>query len=787
MSLPDIIIFILDDYHLIDAQPIHDALTFLIQHLPPQMHLVITTRVDPPLPLARLRARGQLNELRAADLRFSHAEATKFLNQVMGLNLSSEDITTLDTRIEGWIAGLQLAALSMHGQDNASSHIESFSGSHRYVLDYLVEEVLKQQPESIQTFLHKTSILDHLTGSLCDAVTGQDNGHTTLQALDRENLFIIPLDAERHWYRYHRLFAELLRQRLRQTQPQLIQTLHIRASEWCESNGFTDEAIRYALRSENYQRAIFLIESVAEDMWGRVDHLKLRDWLAALPTDLVFNRPQLCIFHAGYLFASGDQIATEQYLQAAENKISQHSARAAEPSPIKYNQISETERMKLLGRIAATRSFMASYRSDSLGVIPHAHQALDYLPVQDTTWRGGAAIALGDAYIYQGLYVKAYHTYLEALETIKETGNAYLIMNVSLKLALNLRARGMLQEVIEICEQRMQFASRHGMAKTEMTGWLLAILGETLAEVNDLNGALQRVKQGIELTERGRDAAMLTWSYLCLTRVLFSRGDKAGAEHIISTTMSIAAKTTIPQWVTYLMAAWRVRVWLAQDRLDDALQWINKEKLDPDTESTYVDALKYIAFARILIAQGQYEGATKLLQRLLEQAKAGGHTTRSVGLLNLLALAAQAKGDKDLATDSLKTAFNLAQPGGYIRIFVDEGPPMARLLYEALNRGIAPDYVSRLLTAFLPVEPEQSKRSKSRISASALIEPLSKRELEVLQLIADGLTNQEIAARLYLSTNTVKVHTRNIYGKLGVRSRTQAVARAKRVGILSSN
>jgi LuxR family maltose regulon positive regulatory protein len=324
------------------------------------------------------------------------------------------------------------------------------------------------------------------------------------------------------------------------------------------------------------------------------------------------------------------------------------------------------------------------------------------------------------------------------------------------------------------------------MLQTEMVGWLLAIWGEVLAEVDDLDGALQQVKKGVELTGRGSDVAMLTWRYLCLTRVLFSRGDMAGAEEIILKTANLARESIVPARVTNLMAAWQVRVWLAQDRLDETLQWMQKRQLDPDTQPTYVGALEYIALARILSAKERYDDATRLLQRLLEPAESGGHTSRSIEILMLQALAFQAGGDTIQAMDSLERALSLAEPGGFVRTFVDEGQPMAHLLYQALSRGIAPDYVRRLLAAFPSSEPGQADSSKSQVPESELVEPLSERELEVFQLLADGLTNREIASRLFLSLNTVKTHTRNIYGKLGAHSRTQAVARARSLGILPS-
>jgi len=423
-AIPDRIVLVLDDYHLIEAQSIHDALTFLLEHLPPQMHLVIAAREDPPLPLARLRARSQLIELRATDLRFSSSEAAEFLNRMMSLDLSAEDIAALERRTEGWIAGLQLAAISMQGHKDVSGFVQSFTGSHRFVLDYLMEEVLEQQSESVQTFLLQTAVLDRLTGSLCDAVrfgvaetprfgsakspTGQGNGQATLETLERANLFIVPLDEERRWYRYHHLFADLLRQRLHSIQSEQVPTLHLRASEWYEQNGFTDGAIEHALLAEDFERAVHLIEEHVDAIWACGEHAKLRRWLDWLPVEVVYSKPHLCVFHAWLLFTGGQQDAAERCLQAVDRALAPSNYCTTETSPIEEDQPPGSDRMKLRGRVAAIRAFVASYRSDAPEIIRHARQALGYLPEQDLTWRSTAAVALGDAYSFVG-DLAAYH------------------------------------------------------------------------------------------------------------------------------------------------------------------------------------------------------------------------------------------------------------------------------------------------------------------------------------------------------------------------------------------
>jgi len=492
-AIPDRIIIVLDDYHVLESSQVDDALTLLLEHLPPQLHLVIATREDPHLPLSRLRARGQLTELRAADLRFTTSEAAEFLNQVMGRDLSAENIAALEARTEGWIAGLQLAAISLQGHADTSRLIQSFTGSHRLVLDYLIEEVLNQQPLNVQNFLLQTAILNRLTGSLCDAITGQENGQAILEMLDRANLFIVPLDNERRWYRYHHLFADLLRQRLKQTQPEQLQILHRSASEWYEQNGFVDEAIEHALRAENFERAASLIEEHVDALWQRGEHSKLRRWLAGLPGELVFSKPHLCILQAWDLFTSGHQDAAERSLQAAEKVLDTNTDLATETSLMEHKQLSEYDRMKILGRAAAIRAFLAFYRGDVQGISQYSHQALEFLPEDDLAWRSTTTVALGDAYSLIGEMEAAYRVRLEALEASKAAGNIYMILISSMKLAVTMRQQGWLERVIEICQRQLLLANESGLSQTVVVGWLLAIWGEVLAEVNDLDGLYIRL------------------------------------------------------------------------------------------------------------------------------------------------------------------------------------------------------------------------------------------------------------------------------------------------------
>jgi len=791
-SLSEKIILIIDDYHLIESQQVHDALAFLLDHLPRQIHMVIATREDPPLLLGRLRARDQLTELRAANLRFNSSEAAEFLNQVMTLNLSDEDLDLLENRTEGWIAGLQLAAISLRDHEDATSLIKAFSGSHRLVLDFLIEEVLNQQSECIQNFLLKTAILDRLTGSLCDALTDQDNGGSILQSLEHANLFIVPQDDERYWYRYHHLFADSLRRRLNQIHIEQVPVLHSKASVWYEKNGFIDDAIDHALRGKDFVRMASLVDAHIDAFWKRGQHGKLRQWLVELPVEIVIAKPQLCIFRALYSFTSGQLGEAERDLQSVEQVLESSEERTSETS-VQDNdvQLSSADKMKLRGRLAAVRAFMGSYiQKDVQGIIKHSQEALEFLPESDVAMRTIAAIALGDAQAIKGDMSAAYLAQSEALDVIRSTGNVYFILVGNLKLANILREKGKLQHTVEICSQMMDLAKKSRMSHSGIAGWLLAIWGEALAELNDLDKAVTLAMRGVELHARGGDVAMLCWSYLCLMRVYYSQGNLTGIEECFQTIDEIGRESNLPPWFIIQKGVWQTRLWLAQDNLESASNWIKTRGLvttgglKPQHEQDYSWLLEHIGLARVLIALGHLDESDHLLQILLETAEAGYRITRVMEILLLRALTLQSKGNTTQAITVLERALALAEPNGFFRTIVDEGPSMAHLLFEAFSRDIAPDYVQRLLAAFPIDQKVKTDQTTSRATDSKYVESLSDREIEVLQLVAQGRTNPEIAEKLYLSQHTVKVHARNIYGKLGVHNRTEAVNKARALGIL---
>jgi LuxR family maltose regulon positive regulatory protein len=439
---------------------------------------------------------------------------------------------------------------------------------------------------------------------------------------------------------------------------------------------------------------------------------------------------------------------------------------------------------------------MASYLGDSEEIIPHARRALDYLPQDELAWRIVAYVPLGDANFHLGDMEAAYRAQSAVLDICVAAGNLFIILYANLSLAITLRQSGRLGQAQEICQQQVQMAEESGMGHTAVAGWISSIWGEVLAELNDLDGAIHQARKGVALTEQGGDVMMLGWSYLCLMRVLFSRGDLSAAEETIQRIRNDGRESGLPPWAQSQLAAWQARVWLAQGRFEAASQWVAERGLAADGELAHPRETEYITLARILIAQGLPGKATKLLDRLLEAAEGGGRTSRAIEILNLQSLAWEAQSDANGAVSQLERSLALAKPGGFVRTYVDEGPPMARLLHEAAARGIAPDYAGSLLATFegaakgqrtekeVPSSVLSASSRQAFHSSSSLVEPLSERELEVLHLIAEGLTNREIAARLFVSLNTVKAHTRNVYGKLGVNNRMQAATKARALGIL---
>jgi LuxR family maltose regulon positive regulatory protein len=800
-TIPDNFVLVLDDYHLIDSKPVDEALNFLLKHLPPQMHLVITTREDPHLPLSRLRARGQLTELRAADLRFTPTEAADFLNQVMGLNLSEEDIAALEARTEGWIAGLQLAALSMQGHQDAKSLIRSFTGSHHFVLDYLLEEVLHQQPESVQTFLLRTSILDRLCGPLCDAVLGSPSasGQETLEYLEHTNLFIAPLDSERCWYRYHHLFGDLLRQRL--GKPKEFAELHLRASHWHEENGDLGAAFHHAIAAGDFIRAEDLAETAWQGMEDTFQSATWLSWVKKLPENEVRIRPVLSTQMGLAFMDAGEPEASESRLQDAERCLNGSSDGVV--------VVDKAQLKPLPAMIAMARAYNAQVQGDLAATVKYAEQALRIIPEDDLVLRAQALITLEVTHWTSGELEPAIQAMSNWMNSMEKAGNFVFVVASAFAVADILVVQGRLREAIKTYQQYIQLASKHGEDAQHITAhhYLgLAMLQHEMGEDTAAAEYLQKAREMGELT------TLVDWPYrwhVAQARLKESGGDLEDALDQLDAARRVYVKNPVPD--TRPIDALKAKVFLKQDRLALSQDWAYKRELTVDDEISYLNEFEHLTLVRVLMAEYQRRQdrhstlqVMGLLERLLKAAEAQRRTGSVIEILVMQALAYQVQGELPLALATLERALFLAQSEGYVRIFVDEGQPMLSLLLKfrpAPAVGQAPlikkqssvqdhpllVYVEKLLSAFeRAVEKDSISHPKKpdTIGPAALIEPLSERELEVLHLVAQGLTNHEISQRLVLALSTVKGHNLRIFGKLQVQNRTEAVTRARELGLL---
>ncbi len=758
-AIPHDFVLVLDDYHMIDAKSIDEALAFLIERLPPQMHLVITTREDPALPIPRLRARGQVTELRAADLRFSPAEAAGFFDQMIGLSLSAEDITVLETRTEGWVAGLQLAALAlraMPGHKDATNFIKSFTGTHHFVMDYLIEEVLQQQSEWVQTFLLRTAILDRLCSPLCDAVlyNSARSGQETLEYIERANLFIIPLDNERHWYRYHRLFADLLRQRLGQSQaPEEIAYYHICASEWFEKNGDLTEAFRHRIAARDYGHAAGLAERSWQGMYESFQSAIWPGWVEQLPDELIFARPVLCTQMAWGLMDAHEVEASESRLRDAERCLA---------GPAAGMVIVDQEQFHALrARIAFARAYNAQTRRDFLSAIKYAELVYELVPEENQFLRAQTTAILGAAYLINGDLDAAGRSMNDWIDSTLKVGDFFSAFAYAMaEKADILTAQGHLREALRTYQQALELAAEHESRVLRVMAHHYLGMAMLYHEMGDAEAADQHLQKSIELS---RLHLSVDWSYrrcIAQARLKESAGELDAAINLLDEAKRYYIKTLIPH--TRPIHAIKARIYLKQGRLFKAEEWVNEQGLSVDDELTYLREFEHITLARVLLTEYQSSRiervileALSLLERLLKAAEDGKRIGSILEILVLQALAHQQQGDIPAAFAPLERALLLAEPEGYIRLFLDEGLPMAQLLQAVATRRILPDYTNKLLAGFEVKQqlrsgesPLPDRQAPATLVSASLIEPLSQREIEVLRLFKTELSGPEMARDL---------------------------------------
>jgi LuxR family maltose regulon positive regulatory protein len=796
VNVPTPIVFVLDDYHVIETRSVHASLSFMIGCLPPHLHLIITTRADPPLSQARRRGRAELSEIRAADLRFTVEEAAEFLNTCMGLGLSNEDTAALEDRTEGWIVGLQMAALSMQGVDDKHRFVATFAGDDRYVVDYLVEEVLQHQPPRIHDFLLQTSILERLCGSLCDAVTGGDDSRSILHDLERTNLFTVPLDTQRHWYRYHRLFADLLRHRLEQSvSAREITTLYLRASEWFEREGLISEAVSCALASGDRVYAARLIERHVLSLFYRSETVLVHNWLKALPEDVVRAHPLLCAVYAACTMLarrqSGRTLETparvERWLQAADAALIAQSEVGLSSGP---------PRKVVAGFIAKFRAYLSQFRGDDpQTVIALSSQVLQSLPEDDLMFRSALAYNLGVAYSRLGDKDAAKGAFEQA-EQIGLASNDLFNASAGIQERATLaREEGRLRDAAQICRKGLRSISNTaGGRAVPYVGTIYITLGTILSEWCEFEEAADTLAKGLamlELTGAHQDQQRGYIEMAVIKRVQWEPAQALDflerAEHVWSENAG-------------LVAAFRVRVWLSQvDRhpryLDDAIQWAQGLHTQMDGGGSEYD-VEQLTLARVILAQHRMQSAAEspdmqfLLHSLegqLDRAQENGMLGHEIEALILQALALQSQKDTDQALASLQRALDLAEPQGYARIFVDEascegdGGPIVALLRRAAQRS---RYADKILVVF-EAQRRDIRERLAQSQVSPLVESLTPRECEILQLVASGASNLEISRELFITVNTVKTHITHIFGKLGVARRTQAASRARELGLIN--
>jgi len=776
---------VLDDYHVIQAST-NQAVGFLLERLPPPpsggLHLVIVTRRDPLLPLARLRARGQMTEIRGSDLQFTEKEAALFFNQAMGLALTPGEIALLESRTEGWIAGLQLAALALQGRSplqNRDEFIRAFSGDDRYVIDYLVSEVLSGQPEEVQRFLLHTAILDRLCGPLCDAVrfgsaespTGtRGEGQRLLEYLDRANLFLVSLDNRREWYRYHNLFGDVLLRRLRQAEPGQIPELHRRAGAWYEGEGYVDEAISHALAAQDLEGAARLVEQNALQLFVHSELTTLTKWLDALPGDLIRSRPWLCVYSAWAQLIIGQVQVAQLRLHDA-----QRLSHLAEPD--------------LLGHIAVIRARIALASQDLSSAVKLARQALECVPARHPV-RGHTAAIQGQAAFMRGDLAGASQALSEAVTIAQDCGHPFMVVDATTRLGYLQTLQGRLCQALETYREALQLANMRGR-KLPVAGNAHIHMALALRQKNELDAAAHHLTQGLELCKLFGNPRS---GYLALARLRQAQGDRDGALRAVQDAERQGSGSGA---IFDLSEVKHCRLWLALMQGNPSIgfaspsrsvaertgqahaaasRWVQESGLSAEDELAFSREPEHILLARALIVLDRPAEAARLLERLLLAAKAGGRVGRVIEILALRALALQAQGEATQALACLEHALALAEPEGYVRLFVDEGQAMSQLLRRAASRGIAPGFVRKLLAAFVAPAHE--------MPTQALVDPLSERELEVLRLLATSLSPTDIARELTVAVSTVRSHTKSIYDKLDVHRRLAAVERAKELHLV---
>ena len=764
---------ILDDYHCIQSQEVHGMLKYILDHLPPQLHLILSTRADPPLPLAKMRARNNLAELRINELCFKKDDIDAFFREIMGMSLSEENISTLEYRTEGWAAGLQLAAISLQSCENAQNFIEAFAGDNRYIVDYLVEEVLNKQTKQIHDFLLQTSLLTHMSAELCNYVLEMSESQTIMEDLEQQNLFIVPLDNTRNWFRYHHLFADLLYQKLMQSEPNLISHLRIRASEWHERNGNLDSAIEYAIGAEAYERAAKLLEQVSENDWEHGKRTKLYRWFQKLPSQYIQNIPELCLLYAWVLLDDNKQKEAERSLAAVDRFLQQQESGGRADADQQRGYLDE-----IRGKVGVLRALCETGRGDIPRMIDNSDEALQLLPDDSLTWKANCYFTHGIAYSIKGELNAAVDSFLYSMKLSKADGNLDLYFRASYWLVARLTYAGQLDRACRICDDLFEVVRENRLERSLIGAGVFVSWGNILYERNRLDEAYENISKDLDIIEASHDIGHKAWCYFCTMKTLAALNNVQGAEQIIEKLARLKKTSELPYSFYYLTESGKAQVWLKQGKLEKVGRWLQENNFSITDEVTAYRDLGQIIFARFLIAQGEIDDAKFLLEKLILGQEELGRSLLLIESLLIQAQIFEKESDMEGAVRAITRALRIAEKGNCIRVFINEGKSVARLIDNLLNDNfdIPKSFAKKLLAEFTIIESHEAEKPESAL--------LSERELEILRFIAAGLSNKTITEKLFISLSTVKTHLRNIYSKLDAHSRTEAVAKANDLDLL---
>ncbi len=790
-ALQNDLYLVLDDYHLVDGPGVAAGMAYLLEHLPPQVHVLLSTRADPDLPLARLRARGELVEVRAVDLRFTPAEVSAYFTAATDLGLSERDIATLESRTEGWVAALQLAALSMQGRVDVAGFIAGFAGDDRYIVDYLVEEVLARQSEHVRSFLLQTSVLDRLTGDLCDTVTGQRGGNSMLEALDRANLFVVPLDDNRRWYRYHHLFADVLQTHLRDERPDHVAALHDRASHWYDHAGEPAAAVRHAIAAGDTARVADLVELAIPALQRARQEAIIRGWIDAIPDAVVRARPVLGIGFVGALMSGGEFDDVPRRLRDIERWLPTSTPDAAGGGAHSAVMVvvDEAQLELLPGMVELYWTGLALVTGDVPGIQLHAQQTLAAATPDDHVTRAGAYALSGLASWSAGDLDAAHRDYSRSVEGLRRGGNFSDVLGCSVTLADIRITQGRLTEALTTYETALQLASRQP-GTTRGTADMYIGIAALRLERGDVDAAAEYLRRGQDL---GEDFGLPQYPYRRLMTTALVRevqGDSDGALEMLEQAERVYIADFLPN--VRPVPALRARLLASHGKVGDALAWASEHGLSADDDLSYIHEYEHIALAEVMLARytTQPTGSTLqathgLLERLLVEAQRGARTGNVIEILALQALAHDASGSTGQALPPLQRALTLAEPQGYVRVFTRHGAPMASMLNRLVPGMPDRAYLRRLIAATAEHLASLNVAESARSSTTQrLVDPLSPRELEVLRLLSTELDGPELARHLVVSLNTLRTHTKNIYAKLDVTNRRAAVRRAAELDLL---